>query len=147
MGNLCYRVNAPSVIYEQFDGELVAIHLDTGAYHSLLGAGADAFLLLTAEATAPELSEALGMKYDASPEQISKALTPFLAALEAEKLIAPVEVRQSRDPLVLPVTGPKLPFAPPSLDAYHDLQSLFLLDPVHEVGDRGWPQPLEETQG
>jgi hypothetical protein len=58
-----------------------------------------------------------------------------------------VDVRRARDPLVLPVTGPKLPFAAPALDAYHDLQSLFLLDPVHEVGDRGWPQPLEETKG
>jgi hypothetical protein len=147
MESLCFRVNSPSVIYEQFDGELVAIHLDTGAYHSLLGAAADAFLLLAEEATAPELAEALETKYDAGVDQISKALTPFLAALEAEKLIAIVEVRRSRDPLRLPSTGAKLPFAAPSLEAYHDLQSLFLLDPVHEVGDRGWPQPQAAPSG
>jgi hypothetical protein len=147
MNGRCFRVNSPSVIYEQFDGELVAIHLDTGAYHSLLGVGADAFLLLTEEATASELAEALGTKYDASVDQISKALAPFLAALEAEKLIATVEARRSRDPLQLASSGPKLAFEPPSLEAYHDLQSLFLLDPVHEVGDQGWPQSAEGTAG
>ncbi len=143
MDSRCFRVNAPSVIYEQFDGELVAIHLDTGAYHSLQGAGADAFLLLTEEATVNELGEALESKYAASVDQISQGLVPFLAALEAEKLITTVEVRRPRDPLRLPVNGAKLPFQAPSLEAYHDLQSLFLLDPVHEVGEQGWPAALE----
>lgn len=147
MDSPCYRVNTPSVIYEQFDGELVAIHLDTGAYHSLTGAGADAFLLLAEEATASELATALSAKYDASDEQIAKTMVPFLAALQAEKLIAGVDVRRPRDPLQLPSSGSKLPFAPPSLEAYHDLQSLFLLDPVHEVGDQGWPHAPQEPQG
>lgn len=147
MENPCYRVNSPSVIYEQFDGELVAIHLDTGAYHSLTGAGADAFLLLAEEATAPELAAALAKKYDAGVDQISKTMVPFLAALQAEKLITTVEMRKSRGPLQLASAGSKISFAPPSLEAYHDLQSLFLLDPVHEVGDQGWPHPSEESQG
>jgi len=147
MEDQCFRVDSPTVIYEQFDGELVAIHLDTGAYHSLQGAGMDAFLLLAEEATPQELAAALETKYDAAAGEISKALIPFLAALEAEKLIAKVDVRRSRDPLKLASAGPKLPFGPPTLEAYHDLQSLFLLDPVHEVGDKGWPHPAEASSG
>jgi hypothetical protein len=33
-----------------------------------------------------------------------------------------------------------MPFVPPSVAAYHELQGLFLLDPIHEVGEEGWPQ-------
>jgi hypothetical protein len=142
MCNDCFRVDSPAVIYEKFDAELVAIHLDTGSYHSLVGAAADAFMLLTEEATAAELAEALETKYEGSREDIAKALVPFLAALEEEKLIAKVEVRQARGSLQLHTGGAKLAFVPPRLEAYHDLQSLLLLDPVHEVGDRGWPEPL-----
>lgn len=142
MENLCFRVDSPAVIYEKFDAELVAIHLDTGSYHSLIGAAADAFMLLTEEATAQELGEALREKYQGTQEDIVKALGPFLTALEHEKLIAKVEVRKPREPLRLEPGPTKLPFVPPSLEAYHDLQSLFLLDPVHEAGDRGWPEPL-----
>ena len=147
MHDACFRANAPTVIYEVFDGELVAIHLDTGAYHSLMGAAADAFLLLTQEATATEIAEALATKYDAQPGDIARVLVPFFEALLAEQLIVPVETRTERGPLRLDVPGEKLPFTPPNLEAYHDLQSLFLLDPVHEVGEEGWPQPqAKESQ-
>lgn len=141
MRDVCYRVNAPSVIFEKFEDELVAINLDTGAYHSLVGAAADAFVLLAEEATAGELAEALSRRYAAPAEEIEPALGPFLAKLLEEELVAPVETRTPRGPLRLPggdETG--LPFVPPEVEAYHDLQSLFLLDPIHEVGDEGWPQ-------
>jgi len=146
MAPACYRIDSPSVIFEKFGDELVAIHLDTGSYHSLMGAAADAFVLLAEEATATELAEALTSKYQGNAEDIGKELGPFLAALEKEKLIARVEIRKPRGPLVLEAGQTKLPFVPPSLEAYHDLQSLFLLDPVHEVGDRGWPEPLAGAQ-
>ena len=35
MLDVCFRMNSPSVIYERFGDEVVAIHLDTGVYHSL----------------------------------------------------------------------------------------------------------------
>lgn len=73
----CYRVNAPSVIYEKFDDELVAINLDTGVYHSLTGAAADAFELLTEEAAQEEVAAALATKYAAGYDAIDTALTPF----------------------------------------------------------------------
>jgi len=132
-------VNSPPVIFERFDDELVAIHLDTGAYHSLVGAAADAFVLLTEEATAFELADALATRYAAPPAEIATALGPFLAQLEKEHLIVPVDTRRPREPLHLAGSETGLPFVPPNVQAYHDLESLFLLDPVHEVGDEGWP--------
>jgi hypothetical protein len=146
MQNITYRVDSPSVIYEQFDGELVAIHLETGAYHSLFGTSADSFLLLTQEASAQELAEVLQTKYDATAEAIGIALIPFLDALKAEQLIAVVDAPAARGPLQLDAPDVKLPFTPPTLQAYHDLQALFLLDPVHEVGEQGWPQTMHATE-
>lgn len=142
MSTTCYKINTPAVIHEMFDGELVAIHLDTGAYHSLLGAGADVFLLLGHEATLDELAVALEAKYDAPVELIAAGLAPLLESLEKEQLIVKVDQRTPRAPLTLPAVEVRIPLVPPTLEAYHDLQSLFLLDPVHEVGEQGWPQPL-----
>jgi hypothetical protein len=139
MSELCFRINAPSVIHEQFDDELVAINLETGVYHSLSGAAADAFQLLTQEATQMEVAEALATKYAASVEAIDAALTPFFGQLRKEDLICQVEIRKPRGPLQLAGGGSNVPLVAPSLEAYRDLQSLFLLDPVHEVGEEGWP--------
>jgi hypothetical protein len=141
MSEICFRVNAPAVIHEKFDDELVAINLDTGVYHSLSGAAADAFQLLTEEATQREVAEALATKYAASVNDIHAALSPFFQQLRKEDLICQVDVRTPRGPLQLAGGGSDLPLGVPTLEAYRDLQSLFLLDPVHEVGEEGWPGP------
>jgi hypothetical protein len=140
MPDQCFGVNVPSVIHEKFDDELVAINLDTGVYHSLTGTAADAFELLTEEATQEELAEALASKYAADPGTIYASLSPFFGQLQKEGLICLVDVRKERGPLQL-AGGPSAPFEPPTLEAYRDLQSLFLLDPVHEVSEAGWPNP------
>jgi hypothetical protein len=154
MPDKCFRVNVPSVIHEKFDDELVAINLDTGVYHSLTGTAADTFELLTEEATQQELSEALASKYAADAAVIYAALSPFFAQLQKEGLICLVDVRKERGPLQLAggslaggsLAGqPLAPFEPPTLEAYRDLQSLFLLDPVHEVSEAGWPNPASAS--
>jgi hypothetical protein len=139
----CYRINAPSVIFERFDEELVAINMDKGTYHSMAGSAADAFVLLAEEATAGELAGALSNKYAATPELIEMGLAPFLEQLRNEQLIVQVETRKPREPLKIAGDVSGLPFAAPSLQAFRDLEGLLLLDPVHEVGDEGWPPPSE----
>jgi hypothetical protein len=143
MTESCFRVNTPSVIFERFDEEVVAINMDKGTYHSMAGPAADAFVLLSEEATAGELAGVLSNKYAAAPEQIETALAPFLEQLRNEQLIVPVETRKPRDPLRIAGNESGLPFAAPSLQAFRDLEGLLLLDPVHEVDDEGWPPPAE----
>lgn len=136
-----FRVNAPSVIHERFDDELVAINLDTGVYHSLTAAAADAFQLLGDGASKEELAEQLATKYAAPAEVIASALTPFFEQLRKEDLICEVDEGTPHAALHLGEGHAKVPFTPPTLEAYRDLQSLFLLDPVHEVSEEGWPSP------
>jgi hypothetical protein len=136
-----FRINAPAVIHERFDDELVAINLDTGVYHSLAGPAADAFQLLSDGASKQELADQLANKYAASSDVIAAALTPFFDQLRKEDLICEVENGNGAAPLSLASAGPRVPFTAPTLEAYRDLQSLFLLDPVHEVGEEGWPSP------
>ncbi len=111
MSDACYRINSPAVIYERFDDELVAIHLDKGTYHSMAGSATDAFVLLSEEATADELAGALAAKYAATPEEIETALAPFLEQLQAEQLIAPVEARKLQRPVRVAGAETGLPFA------------------------------------
>ena len=105
------------------------------------GAAADAFELLTQEATQEEVSATLATRYSAGPDAIHTALTPFFEQLRKEGLIHQVEIRKDRDPLRLDGARSDVAFSPPTLEAYRDLQSLFLLDPVHDVGEDGWPEP------
>jgi len=143
MLDACFRINSPSVIYERFGDEVVAIHLDTGVYHSLIGVASDAFVLLSEEATEAELASALAARYAATPQEIETALGPFLEQLRQENLVVPVEARKARGPLRIEGEGMGLPFVAPRLHAFNDLEGLLLLDPIHEVGDEGWPHASE----
>lgn len=141
MPDECYRINVPSVVYERFDNELVAIHMGTGVYHSMMGAATDAFVLLSEEATAAEMADVLATRYEATSGEILAALQPFLDQLQKEQLIVPVEERKPRNPLRIAGNGGLLPFVAPTLEAFNDLEGLLLLDPIHEVDDEGWPPP------
>jgi len=81
----------------------------------------------------------LAAKYAATPEEIETALAPFLEQLQAEQLIAPVETRKPQRPVRVAGAETGLPFVAPSLQAFRDLEGLLLLDPIHEIGDEGWP--------
>jgi hypothetical protein len=139
--------NDASVIFERFGEEVVAIHLGTGRYYSLPGVAGDAFVLLAGTATVEELSEALAAKYDASANAIAADLSGFLSDLADQSLIA--EERQARvhsiDVAGLAVE-PRLPYTAPAVHAHRDLENLFLVDPVHETGDAGWPHVKKRTE-
>jgi hypothetical protein len=147
MSDARYKINTPSVVYERFDNELVAIHMGTGVYHSMVGPATDAFVLLSEEASASELAEALTIKYAATSGQILTALAPFLGDLQNEQLIVAVDTLKPRSPLRIPGDAHGLPFVAPSLEAFRDLEGLLLLDPIHEIDDEGWPPPAGAAKG
>jgi len=139
-----YRINDPAVIYQLFDDEVVAIYLASGSYHSLPGIAGEAFLGFGVDgATVRDVAAHLAGKYDADPARIERDLVPFLAKLERELLVAPVENCPAKE--VAPSGGSRIPYTAPDLQTHSDLQELFLIDPVHDVGEAGWPQPAPGT--
>jgi len=143
--------NDASVIFERFGEEVVAIHLGTGRYYSLPGVAGDAFLLLSGAPTVPELAEALAARYDAAAQVIADDLCGFVRQLRDESLI--VEKKRGKGQIadVPPaISEPRLPYKTPEVHAHRDLENLFLVDPIHETGEAGWPQvkkPVEPAAG
>jgi len=140
--------SAASVIFERFGEEVVAIHLGTGRYYSLPGVAGDAFLMLAKTPTVSELAEALSAQYDAPAQLIESDLIGFLGQLKDESLI--VEERHATEHSLEPLTGPRVPYSAPAVHAHRDLENLFLVDPIHEAGEAGWPQvkkPVEPLGG
>src|SRR6202022_1755518 len=72
---------ASQMIFERFDDETVAMNLESGAYHSLMGAAEDIFFLLAQGPTKAEIVSALGAKYAASDAALSDATATFMDSL------------------------------------------------------------------
>jgi hypothetical protein len=137
------RVNSPNVIHETIEGEVIVIDLKTGTYYSLRDTGAAIWQAIDKGAGEDEIVANLGLRYDASDDEIRDAVRRLLAELEQEGLVRAEhgEVEQATGLPGADDSGPRLPFEAPSLEKHTDMQDLILLDPVHEVGAEGWPHP------
>src|SRR5205807_2179184 len=138
-GKKRFRVNEPRVLCQQFDQEVAVVHLATGNYHSLSGIAGEALLIIgSAGASRDDVAAELLIRYDVSQEVIENDLTVFLEELQTQRLIVPT---REGAPRVLKATGGagRALYSAPKIETFNDLQELFLLDPVHDVGETGWP--------
>ena len=141
------RVNRPSVVDETIDGEALIVNLGTGVYYSIAGTGEVIWRML-AEGLSPDAVVAeLPMLFDISAESARDVVSAFVAELVEQELLvhcsseeAPANVARGDE---VHRDNVRVRFAPPELKRYADMQELLLLDPVHDVDERGWPEPLQ----
>jgi len=135
------EVSRPEVVGSVVDGEVVAINLATGSYYNIAGAGTDVWAAVERAASVDDVAALVARRYDAPVDEIAPAVTRFVEELLAEGLIRPAEADSAH---VEPAAG-DLPserqaaFSPPVLEKFTDMEDLLLVDPVHDVTERGWP--------
>lgn len=127
-----YQVNRPEIVSDLIDGEVILLNLKAGTYYNLEHTASTLWQWLEAGADRASLLAELTRAY---PQQsrLEADLDEWISELLSHQLIVPA-VRP-------PGAGPA--FAPtylrPRVCAHADMQELLLLDPVHEVGEAGWP--------
>ena len=138
-GDARFEVNKPDVVDESVDGEVLIVHLGTGAYYSARGTGDLVWQMVANGATCEAAASALGN--GAAVELALPAVERFVGQLVAEGLIRP----RTSPPREAPVLSPPVTFAEPLLEKFTDMQDLLLLDPIHDVEDEGWPNAKPAT--
>jgi hypothetical protein len=131
------------VIHQTLDGEVIVVNLDTGTYYSLDGVAAEIWAAVERGLTVEEAVAEAADHHGTSRQVVEPAVTRFLAELAREELI--VTVNGSK-----PIAAPAMTdgtaqgsFPEPVLNKHTDMQELLLLDPIHEVDERGWPSSVE----
>jgi hypothetical protein len=139
-----YAVNSGQVISEIVDGEAVMINLTTGNYYSLNESGSAVWSLIESGAGTNEIVGRLAARYEAAENEIEEAVMRLLEELRHEELVAP-GAEDGSAPMPAPESsGERSPFEVPRLEKHSDMQDLILLDPVHEVDERGWPHAPQQ---
>ncbi|KAB2661663.1 MAG: PqqD family protein [Verrucomicrobia bacterium] len=141
-----FKINSPAVMLEKFDDEVVMVNLASGTYYSLGKSGAVICTAIASGATTTTITDALSRQFQGSPEAMEQAVSGFIDELLREQIVVPVDPSAPEEPEAngsVPAGDSQVVrriFEVPVLEKYTDMQELFLLDPVHEVGDSGWPQ-------
>jgi len=132
-------------MHETIEGEVIVIDLTTGSYYSLRDASADIWREIESGADEARIGAALEHRYEGPRAEIQAEVGRLLDELAAEGLIEPSDASSDEPPALPTATAVRVPFQPPVLEKHSDMQDLILLDPVHEVGPRGWPHAADSA--
>jgi len=137
------RVASPHVVDDVVDDEVVIVNLNTGAYYNTEGAGCDAWRLLAAEITFGDVVTTMRARYEADEGVVERYLEELIDQFLAEGLMVVVDPAEEWGAGMVGVpfssSDQRVPFEPAQLVQFNDMKGLLLLDPVHEVDERGWP--------
>ena len=126
---------SPQCSADDFDGEIVAINLETGLYYSIKDSGAVLWHDLTAGHSVEALVDLAGEN-----SELAAGIARF-----ADEVVRCGLMRHTTEAPI--PSGPAATAAEiatmtaPVLESFGDMQDLLLLDPVHEVDEEmGWPK-------
>jgi Coenzyme PQQ synthesis protein D (PqqD) len=143
-----YECNSPDVVFENFGDETVIINLRTGHYYSLDPVGMALWDLISRSVPIGEVAERAAARYKGDAGVIAASVDEFTSRLAAEGLIRLAPPGRDAAGIARPAElGEPSPFTSPVVSRYEDMAEMLLLDPIHDVTDRGWPSLATEAPG
>jgi hypothetical protein len=134
------RVNAPQVIHESIDDEVVVVNLESGSYYSLAGTAAKIWGLLDEGVLLENLPDVLLESLEGDESEVVSSVAEFVSELRADELMVPDDAEPSSSRTPTAGNGARAPFEPPRFERFTDMKHLIALDPIHQVdGAQGWP--------
>jgi hypothetical protein len=134
--NQRFRIDEPRVISEMMDGELVLVHFDSGCYYSIAGVGADICQLLSTGSTVGQVIGQLAAHYRHPEPRVASDVRSFIEQLAKEKLLVSQDgATQTERQITFAMTD----YEAPRFEKFDDMADQLLLDPIHDMGESGWP--------
>ena len=137
------KVNSPNIVHETIDGEAILLDLRSGNYFSLDGIGAVIWEFIDKTGNWGEVINVMVAANESQKETISNSIKSFVEDLVNENLLVQASNSKSANDVtelteLLKVAARD--FKPPVVNKYSDMQDLLLLDPIHDVDEKGWPE-------
>jgi hypothetical protein len=117
------------VVSEQFEDETIIVDLEKGSYYSFRGSALGIWKMIEAGYNGQQIIN------NSENHQSTKT---FLDYLVSEGLVDIDNSAPSLSPIDGQVSGV------PEYSKYDDMKDLLLLDPIHEVDKKGWPNKSQE---
>lgn len=134
---MTHLLNSANVVCDTIDGEVLAIRSDNGAYYSMRGPSATAWVAIVSGAPLDEAAQAVAVHHGADANTVRADLRAFADLLASERLV--VAAPMGGVQLELPADTQGQSWETPVFEKYTDMEDLLLFDPIHEVDVTGWP--------
>lgn len=143
-----YKVNSPHIVFDVIEGEVILINLKNGNYYNIEKNGAVVWEIIHKGCDVEDFVRIVSDKFSLNYPQVQKDMEVFISSLAMETLIVPFEDAENdslHDAEILRLVEERLEeYSPPVLNKYSDMRDALMLDPIHEVDERGWPVMNDE---
>ncbi len=149
-----YLVNKPYVVYETIEGETIVMNLKNGFYYSFDGIGPAVWELIINGFEFEEMVIFLSEMFTNSGLLFNEEIMSFINDLksheivfEKDEAITDIETLKYEDLKQLRVFS-EITVKKPLFHRYTDMRDVLLLDPIHDVDEKGWPEPrIRQSNG
>jgi hypothetical protein len=122
------------VVSDQFDGEVVVVNLESGAYYSLRETAQEIWSLLENNITRSGVFNSFSNLTDIEKLEVES----YLDFLLSEGLIEENETEVGEG------SSSQLIFVGLTISKFDDMSNLIMIDPIHEADEeKGWPHKAE----
>jgi hypothetical protein len=143
MSRETWSINAQSAVSEIIDEELVVMNMTNGNYYNSTGIGSFIWACVEQRVDCSAMTDAIVAKFGVTREVVDGDVRRFLGELEKETLI--VQLPDGLQSGAVPDIKDR-EYSSPQLQVFSDMKDLLLLDPIHDVGETGWPvRPTEQS--
>ncbi len=125
---MMYKSRPSKLAVDKFPDETIIVDFTTGAYFSLRGSACLIWDMCKDGANIDQIFDAFDDVTDEERQQI----TGYIDQLKESGIIEEVSGEGTNAP-------GKSAFEKIQLEKYSDMEELIMLDPIHEVDERGWP--------
>jgi|KBSSwiStaDraftv2_1062776.scaffolds.fasta_scaffold1419758_1 hypothetical protein len=134
-----YSIDARRISHERLGDEVIIINVTSGAYYAGSGTAADLWTLITQGASIEEAATLLAAVHGCDRQSALRDVKACLDVLVTRAVLQQDDRSNGREAtLALPEID-RGPWVAPFFSEYLDMWDLIQLDPIHDVGDAGWP--------
>ena len=134
-----YCVDDEKVISEQIEQDTVVINLEKGYYYDFNPTASVILLLLKNGITKEQLIMEYSSYFNIAPDIADRDVSKIFTYLLQKSLIAETSNMNEK----VSING-HFEYVEPEIVEFDDMQEMLLLDPIHEVKDKGWPHKKDE---
>jgi hypothetical protein len=134
-----FLVDTQNISHERLNDEVIIINLARAAYYSGSGTASDLWTLICQGASIEEAAKFLASAYKCDESAVSHDIGACIASLAKAGIVLPHDAMSATETkLSLPEVD-RGDWMAPHFDEYLDMWDLLRFDPVHDVGEAGWP--------
>jgi hypothetical protein len=145
-----FRINTPHIVHDTLEGETILINLKNGNYYSFDKTGAVIWEIIDKKGDLNKFVEIITGVFKETKDKTESCVDGFISNLLMENLLVQ-ETENINSPSLInseemeKLVRERIPgIEVPVVNKYSDMKDILMLDPIHDIDEKGWPTINEE---